>query len=314
METTETTAPLPPYHVPVMLPECLEGLAISPGGLYADFTFGGGGHSREIVKLLTSGGHLYAFDTDPDAALNAADAEAFPPERFTLIKANFRHAKAFLKMYGVTGLDGILADLGISSHQIDTPERGFATRFDAPLDMRMGPSVARSAAHLLQNAKEAELHRIFGEYGEVTNAKTLAAAVCKARIMKPIDTTGKLIEVLKPLATPRREFKYYAQVFQALRIAVNDEIPALEEALLQTPDLLKPGGRLVVMSYHSLEDRLVKNFLAQGKLHGPADKDIFGNENLPFTRITRKALQASEAEIQRNPRARSAMLRVGEKN
>ncbi|MES2386591.1 MAG: 16S rRNA (cytosine(1402)-N(4))-methyltransferase RsmH [Bacteroidota bacterium] len=300
------------YHVPVMLRECLEGLNINPAGTYVDLTFGGGGHSREILKLLTTG-KLYAFDTDPEAALNAADKEAFPPKKFTLIHSNFRHLKQYLKMYGVTTVDGILADLGISSHQIDTPERGFSTRFDAPLDMRMGPNVAQSAADLIRTASETQLHRIFGEYGEVTNAKTLAAAVVKARIMRPIETTGQLKDAITPLAPRNREFKYQAQVFQALRIAVNEEMEALEQALLQSAEILKPGGRLVVMSYHSLEDRPVKNLIAKGKIRGEAEKDLFGNENLPFKKINRKPVEASEIEIQANPRARSAVLRIAEK-
>ena len=216
-------------------------------------------------------------------------------------------------MYGVAKVDGILADLGISSYQIDKPERGFSTRFDAPLDMRMNQQEHTTAADILANYTESQLHTLLGMYGEVTNAKTLAAAIVKTRILKPILTTSDLKEVLNPLAPRHREFKYFAQVFQALRIAVNDEVKALEEMLLQTGDLVKPGGRLSVISYHSLEDRLVKNYLSKGKLHGDVEKDFFGNDQLVFKAITRKPIEATDAEIQANTRARSAKLRVGEK-
>lgn len=296
------------YHVPVMLKECMEGLAIKPDGIYVDVTFGGGGHSKEILKQLGPDGRLFAFDQDPDALDNAIE-----DERFRLIHQNFRFIKNNLKFAGVPQVDGVLADLGISSHQIDDASRGFSTRFDAGLDMRMGQSGELDAKKIVNEYSEEELHRIFGMYGEIINAKTLARAIVAARLLDPILTIEQLKAVAIKVAPKRKENKYYAQLFQALRIEVNKELEALEAFLQQSVDVLKPGGRLVVMSYHSLEDRLVKNFMQKGKFRGEVEKDFYGNEIKPFKVISRKVIVATEGEIERNPRARSAKLRVAEK-
>lgn len=300
------------YHDPVLLTECLDALNIQPGGTYVDVTFGGGGHSRAILERLGPGsaGKLLAFDQDTDARANAA---AINDPRLTFIPANFRNLKRFLRLYGVKQVDGILADLGISSHQIDTPERGFATRFDADLDMRMDQQAAISAKEVVNNATEQDLHRILGMYGEITNARTVATAIVSARANRPIRTVNDLKTALQRFAPRGKENKFFAQVFQAIRIEVNEELKVLEEFLEQTPEVLKPGGRLVVMSYHSLEDRLVKNYINKGKFHGEVDKDLYGNELKPLQAVTRKPIEASEEEVSRNPRARSAKLRVAEK-
>ncbi|HVD97345.1 MAG TPA: 16S rRNA (cytosine(1402)-N(4))-methyltransferase RsmH [Cytophagaceae bacterium] len=295
------------YHIPVMLKECIEGLAIKPDGIYVDVTFGGGGHSKEILKHLTSG-KLFSFDQDEDAKANAAQINE---SSFTLIEANFRYLKRYLKLNGITQIDGLLADLGISSHQIDSAERGFSTRFNAELDMRMDRSAEKSAKDIIATYSEKDLHKIFGMYGEVTNAKTLAATIVKLRANNKINTVEQLKEGIRQLAPRGKENKYYAQVFQALRIEVNDELKALEEMLTQSAELLKPGGRMVVMSYHSLEDRLVKNFIAKGLFHGEPEKDVYGNFSKPFEALTRKPVEASEAEVEQNNRARSAKLRIG---
>ncbi|MFL0682197.1 16S rRNA (cytosine1402-N4)-methyltransferase [Algoriphagus aquaeductus] len=295
------------YHIPVMLAQCTEGLAINPNGIYVDVTFGGGGHSREILKHLDSG-HLYAFDQDKDAVANAPE-----DGRFTLIQANFRDIKRYLRLYGVKQVDGILADLGISSHQIDEPSRGFSTRFSGSLDMRMNQSAELSAKEVLNTYEEGKLHKILGIYGEVKNAKTLAQAIVAERAAKPFDTTEGFTAFLKKFAPRGKEFKYFAQVFQALRIEVNDEMGALEEMLLSAVDLLKPEGRLVVMSYHSLEDRLVKNLIIKGKFQGEVEKDFYGNLIRPLEPLTRGAVVADEAEVATNPRARSAKLRVAKR-
>lgn len=297
------------YHVPVMLKECLEGLAIKPNGIYIDVTFGGGGHSAAIVEQLTTG-KLFAFDQDDDARKNA---ERFDKKKFTLIETNFRHLKRYLKLYGITKIDGLLADLGVSSHQIDAPERGFSTRFEGPLDMRMNQDEVLTAAKVLNTYTEDKLHKIFGMYGEIKNAKTLAALVCKSRAMQPFDTIQHFKQITATLAPRGKEHKYYAQVFQALRIEVNQELEALQEMLEQATEMLKPQGRLVVMSYHSLEDRLVKNYIAKGKFFGEVEKDLYGNENKPLQSITRKPIEATEDEVSANKRARSAKLRVAEK-
>ncbi|WP_113924075.1 16S rRNA (cytosine(1402)-N(4))-methyltransferase RsmH [Cognataquiflexum aquatile] len=296
-----------PYHIPVMLGPCIEGLAIDPNGIYIDLTFGGGGHSREILKHLDKG-HLYGFDQD-------VDAEANIPEdaRFTFIQANFRDFRKYLRLYGVSQVDGILADLGISSHQIDEPKRGFSTRFEGKLDMRMSSGMDISAKDVLNTYEEGKLHKIFGIYGEIKNAKTLAQAVVSQRAAAQFETTADFKALLQKYAPRGKEFKYFAQVFQALRIEVNDEMGALEDMLKQTVEALKPGGRLVVMSYHSLEDRLVKNFINKGKFQGEVEKDFYGNLLRPLEPIHRKALIADEEEIQRNNRARSAKLRIAEK-
>ena len=297
------------YHDPVMLTQCLEGLAIDPDGIYVDVTFGGGGHSRAILERLDKG-RLLVFDQDEDARANA---QAIDDQRFTFIDVNFRHLKKYLRHNGVRQVNGILGDLGVSSHQFDTAERGFSTRFEADLDMRMNTSVGMSARDVLNDYSEEQLHKIFGMYGEVQNARTAAAAVVTARANHPINTVNDLKTVLARLAQRGRENKYFAQVFQAVRIEVNDEMGALQDFLEQVPDVLAPDGRLVVMSYHSLEDRLVKNFIAKGKFYGEVEKDFFGNELKPLRGITRKPTEASAEEVARNPRARSAKLRVAAK-
>jgi 16S rRNA (cytosine1402-N4)-methyltransferase len=296
-----------PYHIPVMLGPCIEGLAINPNGTYIDLTFGGGGHSKEILKHLDKG-HLYGFDQDVDAEANIPN-----DERFTFIQANFRDFRKYLRLYGVSQVDGILADLGISSHQIDEPKRGFSTRFEGELDMRMSSGMDISAKDVLNTYEEGKLHKIFGIYGEIKNAKTLAQAVASQRAAAQFETTADFKALLQKYAPRGKEFKYFAQVFQALRIEVNDEMGALEDMLKQTVEALNPGGRLVVMSYHSLEDRLVKNFINKGKFHGEVDKDFYGNLIRPLEPIHRKALIADEEEIKNNNRARSAKLRIAEK-
>ncbi|MEO6281883.1 MAG: 16S rRNA (cytosine(1402)-N(4))-methyltransferase RsmH [Dyadobacter sp.] len=298
------------YHEPVMLSECLDGLNIQPGGTYVDVTFGGGGHSRAILEKLTTG-RLLVFDQDPDAVANAAEFK--DDKRFTFIAANFRHIKRYLKLHKAEKVDGVLADLGVSSHQINTPERGFSTRFEADLDMRMNPNGEKTAREVLNVRSTTELQRILGMYGEVTNAKTAAEAIFAARHNSPIETVNDLKGVLMRYAPKHRENKYFAQVFQALRIEVNDELSVLEEFLTQIPEILNPGGRLVVMSYHSLEDRLVKNFIQKGKFDGEVEKDFYGNAIRPLASVTRKPVEATPEEVARNPRARSAKLRIAEK-
>jgi 16S rRNA (cytosine1402-N4)-methyltransferase len=297
------------YHEPVMLQQCLEGLAIKPNGIYVDLTFGGGGHSKAILEKLEDG-KLYGFDQDQDAEVNA---DSLDHSGFEFVQANFRFVKKYLKLYRIKQVDGVLADLGVSSHQFNKAERGFSTRFDAELDMRMDQQADKTAMQILNEYSEADLHKIFGLYGEVRNAKTLASAIVTARAQAPINTIGELKEILQKYAKRGRENKYYAQVFQALRIEVNEELKALEEVLLQMEDLIKPGGRLVVMSYHSLEDRLVKNFINKGKLDGEEEKDFYGNVLKPFKAINRKPITAEEEELEKNNRARSAKLRIAEK-
>ena len=295
------------YHDPVMLRECLSGLNISPEGTYVDVTFGGGGHSKAILERLTTG-RLLAFDQDADAAANAEPLRGNPC--FTFVPANFRHLRRYLRLHKADKVDGILADLGVSSHQFDTPERGFSTRFEAELDMRMNQQGDKTARQVLNDYPVEELQRILGRYGEVHNARTAAEAIFAARHNTPIETVNDLKEILLRYAPRHRENKYFAQVFQALRIEVNDELSVLEEFLEQVPEVLKPGGRLVVMSYHSLEDRLVKNFINKGKFEGEVEKDFFGNEIKPLRAVTRKPVEATTEEVARNPRARSAKLRI----
>ena len=302
------------YHEPVLLQACIDGLNLQPGGTYVDITFGGGGHSREILNQLEPGsrstGRLFGFDQDADARANA---QALADPRLTFVASNFRNIKRYLRLYKAEQVDGILADLGISSHQIDTPERGFSTRFDADLDMRMNQQADRTARQVINEYSEADLHRILGMYGEITNARTAAGAIVSARSNRPIKTVNDLKAALQRYAPRGKENKFFAQVFQALRIEVNEELQALEEFLEQVPEILKPGGRLVVMSYHSLEDRLVKNFINKGKFQGEVEKDLFGNDLKPLQSITRKPIEATPEEIARNPRARSAKLRIAEK-
>jgi 16S rRNA (cytosine1402-N4)-methyltransferase len=298
------------YHTSVMLPECIDGLHIDPAGTYVDVTFGGGGHSKAILAKLGPEGRLFSFDQDPDAW---EQAEKIEDERLTLITANFRHLEKYLRLHRVKLVDGILADFGVSSFQLDAPERGFSIRFDGPLDMRMGPSASMTAAELLNTYSAEELQRILGMYGEVKNAKTLAQAIIQARTRKPLETTQEFKEILNKLAPKHREFKYFAQVFQAIRIAVNQELAVIEEFLDQTPTVLKPEGRLVIMSFHSLEDRLVKNFIKAGNVQGKEDKDLFGVVHRPLESVIRKPITASEDELKLNPRSRSAKLRIASK-
>lgn len=295
------------YHQPVLLQESLDWLHIEPTGTYVDVTFGGGGHSRAIVERLTTG-HLYGFDQDTDATRN----ELSSPQ-FTLVVDNFRHLSTALYARQVFAVDGILADLGVSSHQFDEPARGFSFRADAPLDMRMGLATERTAADVVNDYPEADLARILAEYGEVPGAYRMAKAIVRSR---PIHTTHQLVQVLQPYLPkhkPREANSMLAQVFQALRIEVNDEIGALHDMLTQALALLKPGGRLVVISYHSLEDRPVKHFLATGNFQGMLHKDLYGNPLTPWQVLTRKPVVPTEAEVAANPRARSAKLRVAQK-
>jgi 16S rRNA (cytosine1402-N4)-methyltransferase len=296
------------YHVPVMLHECIEGLNINPSGVYVDVTFGGGGHSRGILSKLNDRGRLYAFDQDPDAERNVIQ-----DTRFKLIRQNFRFLKNNLKFHGVAEVDGILADLGISSHQINEGERGFSTRFDAQLDMRMDQAGELDAKFIVNEYSEEDLHRILGMYGEIQNAKTLAKTIVSMRPQGYIDRIDQLKSIIDKVAPRNKENKYYAQVFQALRIEVNKELEALEAFLQQSVSVLKPGGRLVVMSYHSLEDRLVKNYMQKGKFRGEVEKDFYGNMIRPYKVISKKVIVASEKEVEINNRARSAKLRIAEK-
>jgi 16S rRNA (cytosine1402-N4)-methyltransferase len=295
------------YHLPVMAHQCIEQLQIDPAGVYVDVTFGGGGHSQLILDQLGPQGRLVAFDQDPDANANLPE-----DARLLFAPANFRHLKRYLRLYGIAEVDGILADLGVSSHQLDVPERGFSFRFNADLDMRMNPEAGPTAAEVLAHTPVEELQFVLGTYGEVRNARTLALRIVEAREAQPIETIGELLQIVEPLARGKTN-RYLAQVFQALRIAVNDEMGALKEMLEQATEVLKPGGRLVAMSYHSLEDRLVKNVLKTGQASGEAIKDFYGHIYRPYEVLTKKPLEAGAAEIAANPRARSAKLRVGER-
>ncbi len=295
------------YHDPVMLEECLQGLNIRPDGVYADVTFGGGGHSRALLERLSTG-HLYAFDQDDDAARNA-----FDDPRFTFIPQNFKYFKNFIQLYHGGKLDGIIADLGVSSHQFDTPEKGFSTRFDGALDMRMSQSTPLDAATVVNTYDLDELTRLLATYGEVQNARLVATEIVMARDAEPIETTAQLKAAVAPRLPRGHENKVLAQVFQALRIEVNGELDALRAFLSQCPDVLHAGGRLVVMSYHSLEDRIVKNYFKTGNAEGKEEKDFFGNLLTPYKLITRKPVVPSSAEVERNSRARSAKLRIAER-
>ncbi|WP_114936287.1 16S rRNA (cytosine(1402)-N(4))-methyltransferase RsmH [Mucilaginibacter endophyticus] len=296
------------YHVPVMLKECIDGLNIDPDGTYVDVTFGGGGHSREILKHLGPKGRLIAFDQDADAQRNIID-----DERFVFVDQNFRYLKNFCRLHGAIPVNGILADLGVSSHQFDEADRGFSIRFDAELDMRMNQLGELTAKDVVNNYSVADLHRIFGIYGEIQNAKSLAETIATARLNVPIVTIADLKNVISNRIPKGKENKYLAQVFQALRIEVNQELEALKDFLMQSADVLAVGGRLVVMSYHSLEDRLVKNFIAKGKFSGEVEKDLYGNDNKPLDAVSRGAITASAEEIIKNNRARSAKLRIAVK-
>ncbi|MEZ5043256.1 MAG: 16S rRNA (cytosine(1402)-N(4))-methyltransferase RsmH [Saprospiraceae bacterium] len=293
------------YHVPVLAEESIDALAIKPDGIYIDATFGGGGHSALILKALGDTGRLIAFDQDEDASQNLPE-----DDRLTFVQHNFRFIKRFLRLYRVDKVDGILADLGVSSFQLDEEQRGFSYRFDSRLDMRMNQAAGETAAQLLNRYSEEDLVRIFSQYGEVRNAKTLATRIVEVRKVRPILSVGDFMVILEPLIKGQR-LRYLSQVFQALRIEVNDEMGALQDFLLETLDILKPGGRLVVITYHSIEDRLVKRFMKSGNKGGEVEKDFYGNIHRPFNIITKKALLPGNAELKRNPRARSAKLRVG---
>ncbi|MGV6830503.1 MAG: 16S rRNA (cytosine(1402)-N(4))-methyltransferase RsmH [bacterium] len=295
------------YHKPVLLNETVAGLNIQPDGIYVDVTFGGGGHSRAILEQLGPNGKLIAFDQDLDALENEIH-----DDRFLLINENFRFAKRFLKFHGYSQVDGILADFGVSSHQFDEAGRGFSTRFDAVLDMRMNQTDALSALKVVNEYEESQLRSIFYQYGELKQAPLFARTLVSARKNKTIETTTDLNEVLKKHLHPRRENKMLAQIYQAIRIEVNQEIEVLKEFLQQTPEMLKSGGRLSFISYHSLEDRLVKRFFRNGLFEGEPEKDMFGNVEVPFKRIG-KLIIPDENEIAENPRARSAKLRIAEK-
>lgn len=296
------------YHNPVLLKESVGGLNISEGGVFVDVTFGGGGHSKEILKRLDGEGKLFGFDQDKDAEANVIE-----DDRFELVKQNFRYLKNYLKFYRTIPVDGVLADLGVSSHQFNEGERGFSIRFEGPLDMRMNQGIELTAAKIVNEYDEQDLIRIFKEYGEVKNARNLVAEIVGRRESGNITTTQELIEVIEGCVPERIKNKYLAQVFQALRIEVNDELNALKEMLEQSYEVLKQGGRLSVITYHSLEDRLVKNFIKKGKFEGELEKDFFGNPQLKFKPVNRKPILPTAEEIKNNNRARSAKLRIAEK-
>ena len=303
METAET------YHVPVLLNDSINGLAIKPEGIYVDVTFGGGGHSREILSRLGSGGHLYSFDQDADAERNA-DTER---ENFTFVRSNFRYLKNWMRYYGVAQIDGLLADLGVSSHHFDDERRGFSFRFDAPLDMRMHKRAGQTAADVVNKADERRLADIFFLYGELKTARRIAAAIVKRRGSQPIVTTQDLIDTVQPLMAKDREKKDLARLFQALRIEVNHEMETLKEMLLAATALIRPGGRLVVITYHSLEDRIVKNVMRSGNVEGRVSADFYGRIEKPFSLVNSKVITPSDEEQAANPRSRSAKLRIAEK-
>ena len=296
------------YHVPVLLNESVDGMNIQPGGIYVDATFGGGGHSKEILSRLGSTAHLYSFDQDEDAEKNIVS-----DSRFTFVRSNFRYLPNFLRYYGVEGVDAILADLGVSSHHFDDSERGFSFRFEGKLDMRMNKRAGMTAADVVNTYDEERLANIFYLYGELKNSRKLASAIVKARGVKQIVTIGDFLEVIKPLFGREREKKELAKVFQALRIEVNQEMEALKEMLYAATKALKPGGRLVVITYHSLEDRMVKNIMKTGNIEGKAEQDFFGNVQTPFKLVNNKVIVAGNEEVTRNPRSRSAKLRIAEK-
>ena len=296
------------YHVPVLLNESIDGLAIKPDGIYVDVTFGGGGHSKEILRRLGKKGHLYSFDQDPDAEKNIVN-----DDRFTFVRSNFRYLKNWMRYYGVDHIDGLLADLGVSSHHFDDETRGFSFRFDAPLDMRMNKRAGTTAAEILNNYDEEQLADIFYIYGELKNARKIAAAITKARNEKRIETTDDFLHVTEKLFQREREKKEMAKMFQALRIEVNHEMDALKEMLNGAKDLLCEGGRLSVITYHSLEDRIVKNMMKAGNVEGKIKQDFFGRIEAPFRLINNKVIVPSDEEQQQNPRSRSAKLRVAEK-
>lgn len=295
----------PVYHIPALLPQTLAALDIKPDGIYVDATFGGGGHSRAIVDRLGPDGHLYSFDQDEDALARALD-----DPRFTMVYGNFRYLRNFMKFYNVEAVNGILADLGVSFHHFDDSERGFSFRADAALDMRMNRHASLSALHVVNEYPEERLADVLYLYGEVDRSRQIAHAIAKARSQSPVATIGRLLEVIEPFIDKRKEKKELACIFQALRIEVNGELDALRDFLSQTCDCLKPGGRLAIITYHSLEDRLVKNFMRSGNFEGKIEKDIFGRSDVPLKPLGSKPIVADEAEVEANPRSRSAKLRV----
>ena len=296
------------YHVPVLLNESIDGLAIKPDGIYVDVTFGGGGHSKEILRRLGEKGHLYSFDQDPDAEKNIVD-----DDRFTFVRSNFRYLKNWMRYYDVDHIDGLLADLGVSSHHFDDETRGFSFRFDAPLDMRMNKRAGTTAAEILNSYDEEQLADIFYIYGELKNARKIAATIAKTRNEKKIETTGDLMNATERLFQREREKKEMAKMFQALRIEVNHEMDALKEMLNGAKDMLCEGGRLSVITYHSLEDRIVKNMMKAGNVEGKIKQDFFGRIEAPFRLVNNKVIVPSDEEQQQNSRSRSAKLRVAEK-
>lgn len=297
------------YHIPVLLHETVDGLNIQPGGIYVDVTFGGGGHSREILRRLDTKAHLYSFDQDADAEQNIPQGD----ERFTFVRSNFRYLKNWMRYYGVEHIDGLLADLGVSSHHFDDEERGFSFRFDAPLDMRMNERAGTTAADIVNRYSEEQLADVFYLYGEMKNSRRLASAIVKARAAHALQTIDDLLQVVKPLMPHEREKKDLARVFQALRIEVNHEMDALREMLEAALSMLRPGGRLSVLTYHSLEDRMVKNFIRAGRIDGKVQQDFYGRRLTPWRAINNKVILPSQQEQEENPRSRSAKLRIAEK-
>ena len=296
------------YHIPVLLDRAIEELDIKPDGVYADLTFGGGGHSRRILECLGENGRLYSFDQDSDTKANAPD-----DSRFNYVESNFRFLRSALRLRGVTEVDGILADLGVSSHHFDALPRGFSFRGEAPLDMRMNQRGGETAADVVNNRTEEQRATIFSQYGELETTWKIAACIARARAVKPITTTAELVAAVAPCTPKKDESKFLTKLFQALRIEVNGEMEALKMALEQSLKILKPGGRLVVISYHSLEDRIVKNFIRSGNSEGKIEKDFFGRSTTPFCVVSRKAIVPTAEEIEANPRSRSAKMRVAEK-
>ncbi len=297
------------YHIPVLLHETVDGLNIQPGGIYVDVTFGGGGHSREILRRLDTKAHLYSFDQDADAEQNIPQGD----ERFTFVRSNFRYLKNWMRYYGVEHIDGLIADLGVSSHHFDDEERGFSFRFDAPLDMRMNERAGTTAADIVNRYSEEQLADVFYLYGEMKNSRRLASAIVKARAAHALQTIDDLLQVVKPLMPREREKKDLARVFQALRIEVNHEMDALREMLEAALSMLRPGGRLSVLTYHSLEDRMVKNFIRAGRIDGKVQQDFYGRRLTPWRAINNKVILPSQQEQEENPRSRSAKLRIAEK-
>lgn len=304
------------YHIPVLLNESIDGLNIQPGGIYVDVTMGGGGHSYEILKRLDVNAHLYSFDQDADAEANLKQNhgdDLLKDERFTFVRSNFRYLKNWMSYHGVEQIDGLLADLGVSSHHFDDESRGFSFRFESPLDMRMNKRSSKTAADIVNNYAEEALADIFYLYGELKNSRKIASLLVKARQEKKIETTGDFIAVVEPLFKREREKKDLAKLFQALRIEVNGEMSALKELLMSVVDMLKPGGRLSVITYHSLEDRIVKNIMKAGNIEGKIEQDFFGCINTPFKLINNKVIVPTDEEQEQNPRSRSAKLRIAEK-